>query len=277
MWWSSHYFKTRRVKQIINKNKKARIILLDIETSPITAYTWRAFDDNALKILDFSKILSVSWKVLGEKTTYCKALPDYKGYKKGVVNDEKLIKEVWKVLDEADILITHHGDKFDIPKLNSRFIYWGLNAPSSYKSIDTKKIASKYFAFDSNSLKNLGSYLGLGSKLETGGFSLWDSCMQGDPKAWSLMKSYNSQDVILLEKIYLALRPYIENHPNLSLINGPSDGCSCPSCQSTDVQKRGFSFTKTGRKQRYQCNSCGSWSSGKIEYVKSDKLLRSEK
>lgn len=251
-----------------NNTKKARIVLLDIETSPITAYTWRAFEDNALKILEFSKVLSCSWKYLGESEVFVKALPDYRGYKKGVLDDEKLIKEIWKVLDDADIVIGHHSDVFDLKKLNARFIYHGLTAPSSYRSVDTKKVASKYFRFDSNSLNNLSSYLGLGSKLENGGFVLWDRCMQGDKQAWNMMKDYNCQDVVLLEKVYMKLRPYIENHPNVALMSGAATEDSCPTCQSESLQKRGFQYTRTGRKQRFQCTDCGSWSSGSFQKFK---------
>jgi DNA polymerase elongation subunit (family B) len=256
-----------------NNNKKARVVLLDIETSPLTAYTWKAFDDNALKILEFSKIMSVSWKELHSDEVLCKALPDYRGYKDGTLNDERLVKEIWKVLDDADVVIAHHGDRFDLPKLNARFVYYGLTAPSTYKSIDTKKVASRYFKFDSNSLNNLGAYLNLGAKVENGGFSLWDKCIQGDKDAWERMKNYNTQDVLLLEKVYLTLRPFMENHPNLGLLSGSEANDSCPTCQSTDVIKRGFSVTRTGRKQRYQCQECGSWSSGKFEKSNLKSLL----
>jgi len=245
-------------------SKSPKITLLDIETSPLTAYSWTAFDANALKILEFSKVLSVAWKQLGDKEVTCKTISDYKGYKKGVVDDEKLIREVWKILDESDIVIGHHSDAFDLKKLNSRFVYYGLNAPSSYKSIDTKKVCSKQFKLDSNSLNNIGSYLNLGNKLQNGGFDLWVRCIAGDPQAWELMREYNIQDVVLLEKVYLAIRPFIVSHPNLNLITD-KEGCSCPSCQSTSLMKRGFTITKTGKKQRYQCTECGSWSSGKFE------------
>jgi len=242
-----------------------KIILIDIETSPLTTYTWSAFEDNALKILEFSKIMSVAYKDLHSPTVSCKAVADYKGYKKGEINDEKLVREIWEVLDKADIVIAHHGDRFDLPKLNSRFVYYGLTAPSYYKSIDTKKIASRYFKFDSNSLNNLSAYLSLGAKAETGGFSLWDKCIQGDKDAWKKMKAYNVYDVVLLEKVYLTLRPFMENHPNLNIISGSTEAHACHTCQSKNTVKQGFKITVTGKKQRYQCNDCGAWSTGKFE------------
>ena len=259
------------------KNKPPRVILLDIETSPITGYTWQTYDASVLKILEPSKLLSVAWKDLYSDETNCKTIFDYKGYKKDVINDEKLVREIWQVLDDADVVIAHHGDAFDLKKLNARFIYWGLTAPSAYKSIDTKKVASKYFRFDSNSLNNLGTYLNIGKKIENGGFDLWVRCISGDPEAWDLMRKYNTQDVILLEEVYLKLRPFMENHPNLSLLSDDQhDAMTCPTCQSSSVIKRGFAITRTGRKQRYQCNDCGSWSSGKFEKSNLKSLLVSD-
>lgn len=253
-----------------------KVLLFDVETSPIQGYTWTTWDANVLKILEPSKVISIAWKWLGEDEVFCKTIADYKGYKKGVINDEKLIKEAWDLLDQADVTVGHHSDAFDIKKLNARFIYYSLGAPSPYKSIDTKKSASKYFKLDSNSLNNIGQYLNLGKKVENSGFSLWDKCINGELEAWSLMKEYNIGDVILLEKIYLALRPFIQNHPNLGLIAGNEYKESCPSCQSEDVSKRGFSVTRTGKRQRFQCNSCGAWSQGTFQKAKSTNILFNE-
>ena len=248
-------------------NKKAKIVLIDIETSPNVSYLWGTYQQNSLKVIENSQVISVAYKDLGSPTTTVKALPDYPGYKGGKLDDEKLVRHIWNVLDEADVVIGHHSDAFDIKKLNSRFVYYGLNAPSFYKTVDTKKIASKYFKFDGNSLNSLSSYFKVGQKIQNGGFELWVKCIAGDSKAWKLMKDYNKQDVILLEKLYLKLRPFIENHPNLNLLAGVLSH-SCPSCSSKNLVKQGFKISKTGRRQRYQCSDCHSWSSGSFEKVK---------
>lgn len=249
-------------------DKKPLITLLDIETSPITAYTWGTYQQNTLKVLEPSKIISCAWKELGVPKINCKSIADYKAYKPGKLDDKKLIEEVWTVLDKSDVVIAHHGDAFDIKKLNARFVANGLDAPSFYKTIDTKKVASRYFRFDGNSLNALGGYLEIGKKVENGGFDLWVRCIAGDPKAWALMKEYNVGDVALLEQVYLKLRPFMENHPNLNVIGDIHDIHSCPVCLSHDLTKRGFSVTRTGRKQRFQCNDCGSWSSGPYQRSK---------
>lgn len=246
------------------KQKTPVVILLDIETSPIKGWAWEMYDTRVLKAIEPSKVISVAWKELHDPVTRCKSIFDYKTYKKGQVDDEQLIKDTWKVLDRADVAVAHYGSAFDFKKLAARFVYYGLTAPSSFKIIDTKKEASKHFKFDSNSLDNLGDYLGVGRKINNGGFDLWIRCIEdGDKDAWAKMKEYNVQDVDLLEKVYLKLRPYM-THPNLSAIAG-NVGMVCPTCQSPDIQRRGFSITRTGRRQRFACQACGSWSSGAFE------------
>ena len=236
--------------------------MFDIETSPIQGFTWSTWETNVLKIKEPFQVMSVAWKTLNQDDLTVKALCDYKGYKPNKLDDKQLVEEVWHVLDDADVLIGHHSNQFDIKKLNARFVFHGLHAPSFYHPIDTKAAASKYFKFDSNSLNNLGLFLGVGQKAATGGLDLWFDCMAGDKKAWQTMKDYNGQDVVLLEQVYLKLRPFMATHPDLNQIaeNGTEPACS--TCMSHNIQKRGFSLTKMGRKQRYQCSDCGSWSTG---------------
>lgn len=250
------------------KENAPKILLLDIETSPVTGYVWGVYEQNVLKVIEPSKIIMAAWQWLDEAKPYVKGIADYKGYKKGLINDRALVEDLWKLLDDADIVIAHNASAFDIKKLNARFIAHHLNLPSTYKVIDTLKVAKKYFKFDSNKLDWLGDYLGEGRKESTGGFDLWDKCIQGDPAAWAKMARYNTQDVRLLLKIYLRLRPYMDNHPNLNIIAKakatPIDLFACPACRSTHTQQRGFSITKTGSYKRYQCQDCGSWSSSKF-------------
>lgn len=150
---------------------------------------------------------------------------------------------------------------FDQKKTHARFVYHHMSPPSDYKQIDTKKVAKRYFNFNSNKLDDLGEYFKVGRKVNTGGFELWKGCMEGDLKAWAKMKKYNKQDVDLLEKVYLRMRPWMKNHPSIAVVEELFDGC--PICGGDDMQKRGFSYTKTGRRQRYQCQTCHAWSTDK--------------
>ena len=176
--------------------------------------------------------------------------------------EEQMVLRLWQVLDESDIVIAHNGDKFDIKMLNVLFVKYHLNPPSPYRSIDTLKVARKYFRFMSNRLGDLGMKLGVGDKLDNGGFENWLGCINNDPQAWRKMLKYNAQDVKLLEKVYLRLRPWMDNHPPINVLAGSPD--SCPKCGGTHLQRRGTrKSTKTGTYSRYQCQDCGGWSTGR--------------
>lgn len=239
-------------------NTKAKIVYLDIENSPNLGYIWGKYEQDVIEFKKEWYMMSFAYKWEGESTQVM-ALPDYALYKKDTTNDKELVKEVWKIIDAADIIIGHNIDRFDLRKLNARFIYHGLPLPSSYKTVDTLKVARKMFMLNSNKLDHIAKYLGIGSKVDTGGFGLWLACMDGDESAWKLMKKYNKHDVDLTEKVYKKLRPFTTNHPNINVIQGTS--VACPSCGGA-TQKRGFTITKVGKYQRHQCQTCSSWSTG---------------
>src|SRR5258708_7488601 len=108
-------------------------------------WAWEAYDANILRIEQPSKILCISWKHLGEEETHCKAICDYKGYKAGIIDDEKLVRDAWEILDNSDVICGQNSDKFDIKKLQARFLAYNLGAPSDYAKIDTLKEAKKSF------------------------------------------------------------------------------------------------------------------------------------
>lgn len=233
----------------------AKILLIDIETSPCLSYVWGHYEQNVLAVENYWYIMSFSAKWLdGSQVTKC--ISDYSTYKKSPEDDSLITKDIWKLLDEADIAIAHNGNAFDFKKINTRFLFNNLTPPSPYKTIDTLLIARRIFAFDSNKLDDLGDFLQLGRKADTGGFKLWQDCMSGDLKAWKLMKRYNAQDVKLLEKIYLELRAWDNHHPNLGI---HTSEMVCPKCGSDDIQLRGFTMNSTTKYRRFQCNSCHGW------------------
>jgi DNA polymerase elongation subunit (family B) len=249
---------------------KKKILLFDIETAPNLAYVWGKWEQDVIAFKEHWYMISFAWKWLGEKETYVVALPDFKTYKKDKTSDEELCKKLWDLFNEADILIGHNGDSFDIKKSNARFLKWGLEPPHPYKTVDTLKIARRNFKLDSNKLDDLGDYFKLGRKVHTGGFNLWLGCLSGDVDSWALMKKYNRQDVILLEKVYYKLRGWDKSAPNLNLIYGGI--FNCPKCGSNHVNKQGFNRSKVAIYQSYHCMNCGGWSQGEI--VKRDKPLK---
>lgn len=234
--------------------KKPRILLYDLETSYTVGAVWGLYEQNVAVTLREPYILTVAWKWSGDKTTHVRGLPDFPLYKKDKKNDKQIVQFIKELFDEADIIIAHNGNSFDQKWCYARFAVHKIPPPSPAKYIDTKVVAKNKFRFNSNSLNNLGKYFEIGEKIDTGGIQLWVDCIEYDKKeAWSKMCKYNKQDVVLLEKVYEHMKPYMTNHPNLAVFNG--ERIACPNCGSKIVQKRGISFGK----QNWWCKSCDSW------------------
>lgn len=243
----------------------AKILTLDIETSPIMAKVWDLWKQNVSldQIEDDWYIMSYSAKWLDRDEVM------YEDCRDTIGDDYHLLTGLHKLLDEADIVIAHNGDRFDIPKINARFILNGFMPPAPYKTIDTVKVAKRTFKFTSNKLAYLTDKLTKDKKLDHakfGGWKLWNECMKGNEEAWEEMKAYNEMDVISLEELYLVLRPWMPNHPSVTAfadrqVLTEEDPVFCPKCGSHHVNKRGFYFTNKGKYQRFQCVTCGGWSS----------------
>lgn len=236
-------------------NKKPRILMLDIETLPCLGFTWGKYEQNVIQFQQEGCIATFAAKWLGEPV-FTKGLPDYKGYKAGSYDDSKILVDIHALLDEADIVVAHNGRSFDCKVINSRFLVHKMAPPSPYKVVDTKLAVKKVARFNSNKLDDLGKLLLGERKLKTD-FDLWLGCVNGDRKAWAKMKRYNAMDTQLLERLYLRIRPWIDNHPNLTLLDPTA---RCPKCQSAKLQRRGYAISNSRKYQRLQCNDCGGWS-----------------
>jgi hypothetical protein len=235
--------------------KSPRILLLDIETFPNLGWCWQKYETNIIQFKQESCIATFAAKWL-DGPVFAKSLPDYPGYKPQSYDDSKIVADLHKLLDEADVCIAHNGQSFDVKVINSRFLFHKMPPPSPYKVVDTKLAIKKVARFNSNKLDDLGKLLGEGEKIKTD-FSLWLGCIDGDKASWDKMVRYNKKDTLLLQKIYLRIRPWISNHPNLTLF---SSGAKCPKCGSGKMQRRGFCIAASRKYQRVQCTSCGGWS-----------------
>jgi|Laugresu1bdmlbdd_1035124.scaffolds.fasta_scaffold00968_2 DNA polymerase elongation subunit (family B)/DNA-directed RNA polymerase subunit RPC12/RpoP len=228
-----------------------KILLLDIETSPNIAYVWGLYDQNIgiHQMIDSSKVLCYAAKWLGDKEVVFDSIHK--------TNRKKMLKGIHGLINEADGIVTYNGNKFDLPILNKEFLLCGLNPPQPAKKIDLLRTVRSNFKFTSNKLDYVSQQLGLGKKEEHEGFDLWVKCMDKDNAAWGRMEKYNIQDVVLLEKLYYRLLPWIKNLPNHNL---EADAPVCPSCGSKHLHRSGTRKTVTALYQRYKCSDCGSWS-----------------
>jgi DNA polymerase elongation subunit (family B)/predicted RNA-binding Zn-ribbon protein involved in translation (DUF1610 family) len=242
-----------------------KILLLDIESAPNTAYVWGLFKQNISisQIVDSSKMLCWAAKWLGEDEVMFSSILD--GHK-------KMLRQIHKLLEQADAVVHYNGSRFDIPTLNKEFLLAKLAPPAPYAQIDLLKTARQQFRFPSNKLDYVGRALGVGQKEGHEGFELWVKCMNKDLDAWKRMEAYNKQDVVLLEKVYYEFLPWIKNHPSKAVHD--ETPLSCPTCGSGLLTKRGYNVTKAGKYQRYQCNACGAWSSERTSTKLPEQVLK---
>lgn len=236
-----------------------KVLVFDIETAPIIGYVWGLWDNN----VSLNQVKS-DWYVLSWSAKWLGSAPSEIMYAdqrnaNNIENDGKILKKIWELLDEADIVVTQNGKSFDQKKLNARFVINGMKPPSSYKHIDTKLLAKKHFGFTSNKLEYMTDKLCKKYKKLTRtkfpGFEMWSECLKGNLKAWKEMERYNKYDVLSLEELYTKLIPW-DSSVNFNLYH-EEDTQVC-TCGSTSFLKRGFYYTNVGKYQRYRCNTCGA-------------------
>lgn len=244
--------------------RQPKVLVYDVETTPIIGYTWGLWNTNVIEVIEPSHLLCFAYK-WGHEDTDPKvvSLRQFKrSYKRNRRDDYMVVKKLRKLFDEADVVVAHNGDGFDQKKAQARMAFHGLSTPSPYLSVDTLKVARKEFKIESNKLDYLGDYFGVGRKAQTGGFSTWTGCMDGDDASWQKMEDYNKQDVTLLESVYGRLRDggWVKTGPNMALISGDYE--ACPRCGTYGfLVKRGTLFKATVAYQKVQCMACNSYSS----------------
>ena len=261
----------RIVKNSKSNTSSPRILIFDLETAPMSAYVWGRWNQNISLDATISEWFVLCWSA---KWLYSDYMMSDKLTSEEVLNedDSRIMKSLWTLVDEADIIIAHNAKRADVKWMNSRFIINGLNPPKPYYIIDTLEVAKKEFKFSSNKLDALAGYFGIEHKLDTN-FDLWKRCLKGDAEALNYMCEYNKVDVEILEKVYIKLRPWIKNHPNLGNILESRDN-RCSLCSSKDIKiiPDKYYYTLVGKYPIYRCSKCGGISRGRKSLNNSTRL-----
>lgn len=231
---------------------KPKILIFDIETTPNLAYVWRTYKENVApgQMVEHSHVLCYAAKWLGEKEVLFDSM-------QGDKDDKRVCKSLWKLFDQADVVVAHNGNAFDVLCMNARWVFHGFPPPSAYKQVDTLRLAKQMFRFQINKLDYIARYLGIGRKVEHEGFDLWLKCMRDDKQGWKKMQEYNIQDVLLLEEVYLKLRAWDRKHPIVSLMYD-DDERRCPVCGSMHIKSlTKSSYTAASEYKTFRCENCG--------------------
>jgi len=235
-------------------------------------YAWGLFDQNIAlnQIVKDWEIMSFAAKWLDQKEVI--------QVDTGRQSERRLLNHLWQLMNDADIIVGQNSQKFDVKKINARFIQHGMHPPSSFQQIDTMKLAKKSFAFTSNKLEYMSDklckkYKKLQHKAFPG-FELWTECIKGNKKAWEAMREYNIFDVLATEELYKKLAPWGVGI-NFNVYYG-DQGARC-TCGSTEFSKNGYCYTSTGKYQRFYCKKCGSELKSRQNLNKNKKMLTNVK
>lgn len=187
-------------------NKTPKILVFDIETFSMTVEAWGLRDQNLglNQIVEDGYIVAWAAKWLNDPASKVMYMDQSKVRNKK--NNKKLVAEIVKLLDEADIVISQNGIKFDSRSINTEIETHGLNKPSSYRHHDLLRIARKYLNLPSYKLEYMSNkynkkYKKLSHK-KYPGHELWTECRKGNMDAWKEMKEYNIHDVLATEELY---------------------------------------------------------------------------
>lgn len=230
-----------------------KTLLLDIETAPNIGHIWGLRDQT----ISINQLIAASYVLCWSAKWFKQPETMFSSIKRAT--PQRMLSKVHKLLEQADVVVHYNGTSFDVPTLNKEFLTYGIMPPAPYKQIDLYLTARKQFRFPSNKLEYIARALKIGEKVKHEGHELWVKCMAGDDAAWKRMEAYNKGDVNLLEDVYLRMRPWVRNHPNLGVYTD-GGGAQCPSCGSSRLMRRGYYRTQVNKYIRLCCSDCGSWS-----------------
>lgn len=251
-----------------------RRLFFDIETSYMQGWFWRPSYKTQItyeQVLKDSAIICICYKWQGSDKIH------YLQWDKG--NDKEMMDKFFKVIEQADEVVAHNGDYFDIKWIRTRFLIHGYSSMPHIKSIDTLQIARTKFNFQSNRLDAISKQIGIGGKLETGGIQLWHDIIQrNSTKAMKLMIDYCKKDVELLEKVYLKLEGFAKPKTHIGINSGGSDKCDCPYCgeHKTHMIKREVSASGEVKPQM-RCTQCNKYFYTTLKAYTERLMLKSHK
>jgi predicted RNA-binding Zn-ribbon protein involved in translation (DUF1610 family) len=234
---------------------KFRLLHIDIETSPLLAYTWGTFKQN------------ISVEQIIEPTSVLCFAAQWHGSSEVIYHEARvrpslefnlMIRAAHNLLSECDAVCHYNGQKFDVPRLNREFLKLGMGPTPPLHQVDLWQAVTK-FSMDSSKLAFVGPELGIGEKIKHDGWGLWKGCMDGNAASWAKMREYCMGDVVQLPALYTKLLPWLDKHPNMNLYVADEEGV-CPKCGSSEVVRSDDHKATTLTYKRYACRACGAWS-----------------
>lgn len=241
--------------QVQRAGRKLRRLFMDIETSPNVVLSWRiGFKINLdhSNILKERAVICIGWKWGGESEIHSLHWDENQ-------NDKTMLEKFAEVAEEADEIVMHNGDRFDLPWFKTRCLFHGIHTFPEYKTVDTLQWARRKFYFNSNRLDYIAKFLGLGGKIKTE-FGLWKEIVLNKcPESMRLMLTYCKRDVGLLEQVWKRLSDAVPHKTHVGVLAG-KQAWSCPYDGSTNVTTHKTQVSKLGTiTYQMRCKDCSRY------------------
>lgn len=225
-----------------------RILIYDIESSlcEFTSF-WTGKQYLGYKQMkNEPRIITVAWKWLGEDKVYHLEWDENQ-------SDVDLMKSFLPVYNSADLVIGFNNKNFDDRFINARALKHNLEVNTYVRSFDIMKQAKRLFRLPSYAMNYIAKYTGVAEKYSHMGIEMWETIQYGDKEeateAMKEMVTYNRQDIIVTEEVYLRLRKYMGHETHIGLIQG-KEKWSCPNCGGENVELYKTTYTAAGTIQR---------------------------
>jgi uncharacterized protein YprB with RNaseH-like and TPR domain len=227
-------------------------LFLDIETSQMLVWVW-GLNDKAnqhishLNIEREPEIICIAWKWAGKEKVESLTWDENQSSK-------KMLEEFVPILESADEIVAHNGNRFDIKWIRGRCLMHQIPMSPKVPSVDTLVEARAKFRLSSNRLDYLMRKAGLGVGKKKVGIELWRAIQTNNcPKALKKMVQYCKFDVSGLEAVYNWMAPYIEPKTSVAQYRG-----DCPECGSSRMGPHNYRTMASGSvKVQIRCYDCG--------------------
>lgn len=218
--------------------KEAKILFIDIEATNLSA--------------SMGYLLSIGYKWAHEKKVTVLRIDDTKEWQKRKTDDRGLLRAFSPVYAEADLVVHHFGDYYDIPFLQTRRIIQGLVKMPDVTTVDTWRICRKHMKFHNNRLATIEKALNCPfSKTAVTG-AHWINAMAGIKSGLNYVAEHNRLDVLVLEYVYNKIAAMLPSHPRVT-----PHKYSCKACGSLRTKGHGWKLCQSHWYQRILCMACG--------------------
>jgi len=133
-------------------------------------------------------------------------------FRKGpdITDDKALVKSIRDELVKYDIWVTWNGILFDVPVLNGRLIYHGLEPLPPTMHIDAMyKATGGSVRIGRRSLQSVSEYFGVENKKTPLTVREWDKAMAGSEEAYEKIAEHGHADVLVTRDVFRVLKPQV--------------------------------------------------------------------